>query len=62
MWDDLMRATCLMLVLEGLLPAIAPQRWQFTVAQLAQAHPSTVRTVGLVCMIAGALALFALHR
>ena len=50
MWDDLMRATC------------APRRWQFTVIQLAQAQPATVRIVGLLCMIIGALALFALHR
>lgn len=62
MWDDLTRAMCLMLVFEGLLPAMAPERWKFTVSQLAQADSGTIRSVGLFCMTLGAGALFLLQR
>lgn len=62
MWDDLMRAACLMLVMEGLLPAIAPERWRQTVSSMAQAEASTIRKIGIGCMIAGAAALFFYHR
>jgi uncharacterized protein YjeT (DUF2065 family) len=62
MWEDLMRAACLMLVMEGLLPAIAPERWRQTVAGLATANPATIRKVGISCMLLGATALFFYHR
>ena len=61
MWDDLMRAMCLMLVFEGLLPAVAPLRWRSSVLALAQADPATIRKVGIVCMLAGAGMLYLFH-
>lgn len=62
MWDDLMRAACLMLVIEGFLPAIAPDRWRQTVSNLASANTSTIRRIGIACMLAGASTLFFFHR
>lgn len=62
MWDDLMRAGCLMLVIEGLLPAIAPERWRQTVSTMAQTDARTVRKVGIACMVAGASLLYFYHR
>ncbi len=61
MWDDLMRAMCLMLVFEGLLPAVAPQRWRMSALALAQTEPATIRKVGIVCMLAGAGMLYLIH-
>lgn len=61
MWDDLLRALCLMLVLEGLLPAVAPLRWRTSVLILAQADPRTIRKTGIVCMLAGAGLLYLIH-
>jgi uncharacterized protein YjeT (DUF2065 family) len=60
MWDDLMRAMCLMLVLEGLLPAIAPDRWREMVSGLGQANPEGIRQVGIACMVLGAGVLYLL--
>ena len=61
MWDDLMRAMCLMLVLEGLLPAVAPQRWRTAVQAFAQADPAFIRKAGIACMLAGAGLLYLIH-
>lgn len=58
MWDDLMRAACLMLVMEGLLPAVAPERWRQTVSSLALAETTTIRKIGVGCMLVGASALY----
>lgn len=58
MWDDLTRALCLMLVFEGLLPAVAPARWQETVSRLGTADPRVIRQAGVACMLAGAGLLY----
>ena len=54
MGDDLFRAFCLMLVLEGLLPALAPARWWDMVSELGQANPQTIRQIGVTSMLLGA--------
>ena len=62
MWDDLTRAMCLMLVFEGLLPAIAPERWQAAITQVARADIRTIRQVGVACMLAGTGLLYLVNR
>ncbi len=54
MWDDLARAFCLMLVIEGMIPFLYPQRWRQAVAMLAQVNDRRLRTLGLVSMLIGA--------
>lgn len=56
-WQDLGTALALMLVLESLVPAIAPRRWQRTMGLLAQARPHQLRRIGMVGMVVGALLL-----
>ncbi|UZJ43020.1 DUF2065 domain-containing protein [Marinimicrobium sp. C6131] len=58
MWDDLARAFCLMLVIEGILPFLYPQRWRQAVATLARVDDRRLRTMGLVSMLIGAGLLF----
>ena len=52
-WRELVIAFCLMLVLEGILPFLYPQRWRRLVAQLAVIDDRTLRLIGLASMLAG---------
>lgn len=56
-WQDLFRALALVLVLEGLLPFVNPARLRQMLLQIAQVDDRTLRTAGLVSMIAGILIL-----
>ncbi|MDT8439490.1 MAG: DUF2065 domain-containing protein [Wenzhouxiangellaceae bacterium] len=55
MLDDLLLAFALMLVLEGLMPALNPRGWQEAVATMAKLPPQTIRRFGLVLIGVGAL-------
>jgi uncharacterized protein len=57
-WGDLWAAFALYLVLEGLMPFMNPGGMKRTLLQLAQLEERTLRTAGLVSMIAGALLLY----
>ncbi|NVK00666.1 MAG: DUF2065 domain-containing protein [Oceanospirillaceae bacterium] len=52
-WHELWIAFCLLLVIEGIIPFLYPQRWRQLVAQLAQISDSSLRMVGFISMIAG---------
>jgi uncharacterized protein YjeT (DUF2065 family) len=57
MLQDLMTAFALLLIIEGLLPMIAPGFWQKTMLELAKNHPKTIRIGGIISMLAGAILL-----
>lgn len=61
MLQDLLTAVALVLIIEGLLPVIAPQAWQQALQELSRYHPKTVRIGGLISMVAGAILLQFLH-
>ena len=52
-WYELWIAFCLLLVIEGVIPFLYPQRWRSLVAQLAQVSDSSLRIIGFASMIAG---------
>jgi uncharacterized protein YjeT (DUF2065 family) len=52
-WHELWIAFCLLLVIEGIIPFLYPQRWRRLVSQLAQISDSSLRMVGCISMIAG---------
>ena len=52
-WHELWIAFCLLLVIEGIIPFLYPQRWRQLVAQLAQIGDTSLRMVGFISMIAG---------
>jgi uncharacterized protein YjeT (DUF2065 family) len=56
-WRDLGTALCLVLVIEGLLPFLAPGRWRALVGQLATVDDGALRVTGLIMMLLGAGAL-----
>jgi uncharacterized protein YjeT (DUF2065 family) len=60
MWEELGKAFCLMLVLEGILPFLYPNRWRNLVAQLAVVKDSQLRAMGLFSMLLGAGLLYLL--
>lgn len=58
LWNDLLAAVALLLVLEGLMPFLNPAGLKRTLLQVAQLPDRVLRTVGLVSMILGALLLW----
>ncbi|VUD40620.1 hypothetical protein TDB9533_00312 [Thalassocella blandensis] len=61
MWEELGKALCLMLVIEGILPFLYPNRWRQLVAMLALTPDRQLRLMGLVSMAIGAGLLFLIH-
>lgn len=58
MAQTLLTAFALMLVIEGLLPFIAPAAWRDTFLRLAQLADGQIRFIGLSSMLIGTLLLF----
>lgn len=61
MWDDLLAAVALVLVLEGLMPFLSPSTLRRTMEQLIRLPDQTLRIIGLVSMVSGALLLYLLR-
>lgn len=57
-WTEILTAIALLMIIEGMLPFVAPDRYKQLVAQIAQLGDNQLRTFGLVAMIAGLLLLF----
>jgi len=57
MSNTLLLAFALMLVLEGLLPFIAPKTWRDTFMRLVQMSDGQIRFIGLTSMIIGLVLL-----
>lgn len=58
MWQDILTAFALYLIIEGMLPFVSPDGFRRAVVQIAQLSDNTLRTAGLVGMAAGLLLLF----
>ena len=56
-WESLGMAMGLVLVLEGLLPLLAPRQWRQMFTQLLQLKDGQLRFCGLLCIAAGAITL-----
>ena len=51
--QHLLVALCLMLIIEGILPFLYPQRWRNLVVRLAQINNRNMRALGLASMLLG---------
>ncbi len=51
-------AFCLMMVLEGIIPFLYPQRWRQLVARLADVDDRGLRISGLISMLVGTALLY----
>ena len=58
MAQDLLAALCLVLVIEGIMPFLAPSSWRNMMLTLAQTEDKHIRILGLVSMLLGAGLLF----
>lgn len=53
MWDELLIATALILVIEGIMPFLSPGATREAMARMAQMDDRSLRMMGLVCMLIG---------
>lgn len=61
MWHELAVALCLMLVIEGIIPFLAPQRWRKMLQMLDQVDDNTMRYIGLASMVVGTAILLIIN-
>ncbi len=57
-WTDILTALALVLVIEGMLPFISPEKYRDWVLQVIKLPDAQLRNAGLIAMIAGLLLLF----
>ncbi len=57
MWQELAVALSLVLIIEGILPFLSPDRWRMLAYRMADMESKSVRLIGLFCMMAGVLML-----
>lgn len=61
MWHELAIAFCLMLVIEGIMPFLAPNRWRRMLMMLDQIDDNTMRWIGLASMLTGTVLLLIIN-
>jgi hypothetical protein len=57
-WHELLIAICLVMVIEGIMPFLAPKAWQELLANVAQLSPRQIRLMGLASMLIGTALLY----
>jgi len=60
MWPTLLMAFALMLLLEGLLPFVAPRAWRETFRRITELSDGQIRFLGLSSILVGMVLLFIL--
>ncbi|MBD3670578.1 MAG: DUF2065 domain-containing protein [Gammaproteobacteria bacterium] len=60
MWQDLLVALALAMILEGLLPFLSPRNYRQMVEMLARSSDSMIRRTGFILMFAGVLLVYLL--
>jgi len=60
MWTSLLMAFALMLVLEGLLPFLAPKAWRDAFRRITELADGQIRFIGLSSIVVGVVLLFIL--
>lgn len=55
MWGDLLLAGSLVLIIEGLMPAISPRGWRNMVSQASELPDRHLRAGGVVLILIGAV-------
>ncbi len=57
-WQVLPAAVALMLIIEGMMPFISPNRWRNMLAVVAEMEDRVIRNIGLGSMALGVLSLY----
>ena len=58
MSDTLVMAIAIALIIEGIIPALFPNKWRAYVLKLAQEPVASIRTIGFIVVLIGALLLW----
>ena len=61
MWNELLVAVALVLVLEGIFPFLAPDKFKQALAQLDQMSGQALRIAGLASITLGVILLYILR-
>lgn len=59
--EGLLAAAAFVMILEGLLPFVAPRLWRETFAKLVELSDGQIRFVGLVAIVVGVAGLALLY-
>lgn len=60
MWNELLVAIALVLVFEGIIPFLAPEKFRQAMARLVQMPDQVLRVIGLASMTIGVIFLYIL--
>ena len=58
MWEKVIPALALVLVIEGMLPFLSPKSWRDAMSQAARLPDNTLRILGFISMLAGVIILY----
>ena len=58
MWRELAVALCMVLVIEGILPFLSPNRWRTVAESAGRVDDQTIRLLGLGSMLVGTTLLY----
>ncbi|HEB82092.1 MAG TPA: DUF2065 domain-containing protein [Gammaproteobacteria bacterium] len=58
MWENLLPALALVLVIEGILPFLSPKGWREAVQQASRLSDNALRMVGFSSMLLGVIILY----
>ena len=58
MWQDILTAFALYLIIEGMIPFVGPDFFRKTVAKMAELDDNHLRATGLTIMATGLIMLF----
>ncbi len=58
MWESIVPALALVLVIEGMLPFLSPKGWRDAMSQAAKLPDNTLRILGFCSMLAGLFVLY----
>jgi uncharacterized protein YjeT (DUF2065 family) len=61
MWESLLKAVCLLLIIEGVIPFLYPAKWRSLVDKLATIDDRQLRIMGLVSMLLGVALLYLIN-
>jgi uncharacterized protein YjeT (DUF2065 family) len=57
-WQDLGAALALLLIFEGLMPFLSPERWRRTLETIRELNDGQLRNMGLILILIGAVLLY----
>lgn len=61
MWDSIIPALALVLVIEGMLPFLSPKSWREAMSQAVKLPDNMLRSLGFFSMLAGVAILYLVH-